>query len=408
MKERLMQNSMAQENSSDEKFDNSMDRALHGFLVEDSRVGLSLLPEDYRAEIVDDAERALVLRVHAMEGSSALWQDHRIDCIRQLAMRPSLERALSAWGSKAERAESRRSQVSSLRRGFFRFLANEVRPDGVRYSALMLQDMQPGDLVRFAKFLRHLNVQNASRRSYATAARTFLRECLVAPGLDDRTKAAVQKIVSSLPYRFLCRDAAAPSQDVISEGRRAEAFLSIEAILQINDAVEADVRRIVREWDERQRLLAKARAEVGVAPVSHEFAAEENILAAIAFIDARCTGLLPKQSEDNSGILRRAFRFWSKATLEKFFYGSIDEAIPLYLLLLIRLRYNPTTLAEMTWNDVTDRGDHVVFAPFKGRAGSYQVRSEPAGDSCDPLSARSLLRVIGEMTRRIRTAAPLD
>lgn len=88
------------------------------------------------------------------------------------------------------------------------------------------------------------------------------------------------------------------------------------------------------------------------------------------------------------------------------FYATSDTLLPFVVLLLIRTRYNLGTVLGMRWEDVTDRGDRFVLSPYKPKAQRGQTRSEPAGDSGDPLSLRSMLRVLRETTARVRRDAP--
>ncbi|WP_138468445.1 hypothetical protein [Poseidonocella sp. HB161398] len=362
------------------------------------------------ATIKEGPDGSIILSVREPEGSVKAWREYNVSFLAGQGLRPILETGLLHAVRKGA-AGSHGQLARRLRRGWAEFAGTTQRPGGAHRRDIGIRDLAAADLEAFAIFLRALSVGNDERRNRAGTLRSVLEAAALSGKLDPDDALALDEIRNLPIYRDLPKRSQQPSDSAKSDAEEAEKFLSHARLEAIHEAAERDVAEITEQWDADQRRISAARACLDRAPHVTELMADR--WRALAWIGGRCPGPLPtsRQAQAHDPMLYHVLFDTRRGGLGlgnvvQCFQGRSYELVPFLILLLIRLRWNVSTLTGLEWSDIREDGDIITLVPAKRRSFGAQKRQEPAGDPADPLSLCSILRVLREMTARARTVAP--
>lgn len=372
------------------------------FAEEDSLDGVSQVETWRDSWIIDEPDENLRLAVRLPAGSSKPHREINLECLRGLGLRSVLADGLVQY------AKERPAAVDSVHRhlvsGFVRFLS-EAAADGGPRAHMNARDLAEGGLSSFADWIRTSTAASNTRRARASALKTILSAFERSAPAGDSDRTVVAAIRNTSIFASLAERSDKKTSSIKSTAKKAEGFLSLEHLATIIEAAERDVVRVTLEWKAAQRAIAEGRERYDGDHLYKLSAFRNSLPLCLACIERRCPDLMPTKEIADTQV-RYAIRAHGIRTISKAFYASPEQMLPFILLLLLRTRYNVSTLLDLQWDEVADRGEVIALAPFKRRAERRQIRSEVAGDPLDPLSMRGIFQTLYDMTRRIRLIAP--
>lgn len=356
-------------------------------------------------------ESKLKLAIRNERGSAKPYNTSNIHFIAGLGLEEVFSKGM-VYLARTKKASTANQNIRDLKSGFCAFLSTPLAGSKSSRKLWEAQQFTSADLSEFAKFLRMSNLSNSSRDGRVYAFKNIIIAYLAEADVSDPAFAAIDSLRKSTAFRDLAKAARSRTGDIKSDAEKAEKFLSPDMLLAINDAAEADVRKITLEWRNTQEMIERGQIlldDIGASSpnqmvknlplflgwVAREFPATIPTKATLEESHKELYAVLEKSEDEGISIrgLRRSL------------HATSEEILPFFILLLIRTRFNVGTLNDIGWSDIADRGDVIVLAPYKSRAQKDQVRSEPAGDDKDPLSLRSIVSTLSSMTDRLRGIA---
>ncbi|MEM9574113.1 MAG: hypothetical protein AAF870_02660 [Pseudomonadota bacterium] len=364
-------------------------------------------PTHWKRALVEETKSGQIfLRVKRPQGSPEEWQKYDLTFLADVNLRQVFEIGLVRY-SQENKPISTSGMVTALKTGFVAFLKQKQR------TQLSPRDLSAPLLLEFAKHLRSRRITNSTRTVLALAFRTLIRAYLREDDKKDPVSTAIKELVASSTFRSLSSLSRSQTGEVYSAAKQAQKFLSDGALMSIHEAACSEVVLQTNDWRDRQNQITEGLSDFDSSEQYTAADLRENRKLLLAWVVTRYPRLLPTTQQARltdplyyNAVCGNGNAIGNRA-LAKYLYATTIELFPFYLLLLIRLRYNVSTLMEMRWSDVSDQGDVIVLSPRKGRAREKrQVRSEPAGNPDNPLSLRSMLSIVESMTARSRKAAP--
>ena len=356
-------------------------------------------------------EHHLMVRIRNKPGSRKPYVTVDIDFISGLGLEEVLAKGIVQL-TATKGISSARQNIRDLKVGFCAFLNAQVAGSKSNRAKWTAQQFTPADLSDFATFLRKSNLSNSSRDGRVYAFKNAIFAYLEVANRKDPEFAFIDDLQKSKVFRSLAKDAKSTTGSIKSEAKRAEKFLSPEQLLDINDALEAEVRKNTLEWQKTQNLIKVSQALLDETGTPSLKEMRDQVPLFLGWLAREFPVSVPhprdlkrENNELYKALQKRKGKGINVAGARNWLHATTENLLPFFLLLLIRTRYNIATLNDLTWSDIADRGAAISLAPYKDRAHQSQIRSEPAGDSQDPLSLRSILLTLRSMTDRIRVAA---
>jgi len=298
--------------------------------------------------------------------------------------------AFLVWGGRVGR-RTRIEGSRTLTRYFFNFLSINDHKD---ISPLEIDDHL---LAAFNNFLQR-PYKNRKPLSPGTVGNALgsLRSILGALNNGPHAGIAAQ-ISERVPYGPIGQESRIEPVEV----------LSYADLLAIITAAEFEFRTLQMRWENGKRFRADGRIEYENG--NRDF--RKNLGVCLAAIEAKYPGIIPDAANiiRSDGFLGRAFSGVHKAReVTRYFYPNARDLVPFIILLGVGTAFNADTLLTLRWSNVHEDIDRigtpaVKIIGIKHRASQDQVRLlDASADDPNQISIKDLLKLLREMTQRIR------
>lgn len=351
------------------------------------------------------------LAIRSVPGSSTAFTEVNIGFIVGLGLDDIFSKGIAELGRK-KAVSSTKQNIYDLNRGFCAFLRSPLEGGGGTRAHWKANHFTTTDLSKFSEFLRTSELSNSARDSRVYAFKNVILAYLDVANPIELGFVTFDDLRKSNEWREMAKNSKAPTSDIKSRAKDAEKFLSYDRMQAINDAAEADVRRITLEWRETQTLIEKGKNLLRCSTSSSPSKMVVDYPLFLGWIDREFPSFIPggdilrkDHKEFYDVLVARGKNGIGIRNIRKCFHSTAEDLLPFYLLLLIRTRFNSGTLNDIKWTDIADRNDVIVLSPYKARSKKNECRSEGAGEYQDPISLRSIISTLKSMTQRIRNEA---